>query len=393
MAKTQEKVQSLYSDIHGAVSGLEVRMKTVTEIANNNVTKISQLEACQGRMASLLDDNKRLVQELQIMQGLVQKVSQQASHNTSQVLDLTARGMEQNLLFHGIDNTLEIEDAKAETPMYSYRERCKYSVLNFLQETMNINLDPEDIWKAHRTGATKPGKVRPIVTKVSYSAKDLIMEKLSVLKGQKNQKTQQTYFISEQIPDGVSENRKQVASRLKVLKEKNEQKPKEERSHLQVTGGKILVNGEVDTPLITTPQPSHLFLSKEAQDRVDVIQTRMIETETETIKNSEFRALALQVSSLQEVQDAYIAVAQRYPSTDHIMLGYALKEQGLKHGFCDDREYGAGLRIKNLIFEQKSRDTAVFVLCKYGGVHLGFSRFAAIESVANKAINMLKAIL
>lgn len=87
-----------------------------------------------------------------MLQGLVQKISQQATHMSTQILDLTKRGMEQNLILHGVDNTLEIEDAKAETPMFKPREGPKYTALEFLHSVLKVDLEPQDIWKAHRTG-------------------------------------------------------------------------------------------------------------------------------------------------------------------------------------------------------------------------------------------------
>lgn len=75
------------------------------------------------------------------------------------------------------------------------------------------------------------------------------------------------------------------------------------------------------------------------------------------------------------------------------MLGYALKEnQLLRSGFCDDKEYGAGTRLRKLIYEEKSKDTAVFVVRKYGGLHLGFNRFQTIENLAKMAIQMLNSV-
>lgn len=119
----------------------------------------------------------------------------------------------------------------------------------------------------------------------------------------------------------------------------------------------------------------------------------MVETQPKYIRNSEFIALATKMSTVQQVQQAYVAAAQRYPSSDHIMMAYALKEnEQLKVGSCDDREYGAGAKLHNVLFEHKARNTAIFVLRKYGGVHLGFNHFGIIENVAKKAINMLKDI-
>lgn len=154
---------------------------------------------------------------------------------------------------------------------------------------------------------------------------------------------------------------------------------------------KILVDGELDQMEVTTPQPSQLFLGAEEQNKVDQLQPLLVQTEPESAKNSQFIALAAKAFSVEEVKRFYIAVAQRYPAADHCIMAYALKEKDkLKSGFCDDREFGAAIRIRKMIFEQKSKDTVVFVVRKYGGVHLGFERFQIIEEIAKKAINLLK---
>lgn len=352
---------------------------------------MATLEKKTETITKLLDDSKRLLQELQVMQGLVHKLSKKSDQNSLQILDVTKRGMEQNLIIQGIDDEIETQDPKREQPMFTTRERCKYSVLNFLKTEMNIDLAIEDIWKAHRTGVRKPNRVRPMIVKLSYAAKDLIMEKMSLLKGRKNPKTEQSFFISEQIPEGIIETRKQNSIRLNHLQEQNEKKPKENRSKIQVINDKILVDDKLDEPEVKTPQPSELFVDKNTQEKVDWLQSKIIETEPITVKNSQFTGLAIKVHSIQEVKHAYLGVVQRYPAADHVMLAYALKEQGtLKHGGCDDREYGASSRMKKVMFENKTKNTAIFVLRQYGGVHLGFKRFKTIEGVAKEAINAFK---
>lgn len=221
-------------------------------------------------------------------------------------MDLTKCGMEQNLVIHWVDNSIKETDAKAETPMFkSTKERCKQDVLNFFKQEMRVDLEAEDIWKAHRTGLYKQNKVRPMVVKLSYAAKDLVMENLGELKGKKNCKTDQVFFISEQIPEGISELRKQTAAQAKKLKEMNEAKPQHEQK-IQILQNKIIIDGEVDKPLVMTPQPSDLFPDIEVQKQVDAIQAKMIETSVHKTKNSEFQALAVKVHSIQEVQQAYV---------------------------------------------------------------------------------------
>lgn len=324
------------------------------------------------------------------MQGIIQKVSQQTVTNSDQLMDLTRRGMEQNLIIHGADNTIEIEDGKRESPMFNRKERCHHSALKFFKEVMNLDLEIMDIWKAHRTGQFKPDKIRPLIVKVSYQAKDLIMDNITCLKDKCNPTTKQKYFVGEQVPEGISEVRKQVSNQVKTLRDQNDKKPKDERDRIQVINNQILINDKLQQPEISPPTPSELFLDNDTQATIDRLQTELMETEPEVLRNSKFIGLAAKANSLDKVRKLYTAVYQRYPAADHAMMAYALKEgHQVKSGSCDDREFGAGNRLKKLIFEAKAKDTVLFVLRKYGGVHLGFQRFAAIENVAKAALAML----
>lgn len=214
------------------------------------------------------------------------------------------------------------------------------------------------------------------------------MEHIGSLKGKKNSKTEQVFFISEQIPEGIIENKKQMSDRMKILKEANEKK--EPKDKIQIINDKILVNDELDIPEIITPQPSELFVDPQTQKEVNQLQAKMIETEPITVKNSQFIGMALKVHSMKDVQNAYFGVMQRYPAADHTILAYALKDKGrLKQGGCDDGEHGASSRIKKNIFEEKARNTAVFVLRSFGGVHIGFERFKAIDQITKQAIQLL----
>lgn len=390
LAKTTARTQELHTDIHGKVGGLLVQLNSLSGKASANELKITQMEASQKRILSLLEDNKRLRQELLMMQGVVQKLSQQSKHNANNLLDLTKRGMEQNLVLHRVDDQVERSDPKRKEPMFKLKERPKQDAINFFTTVMNLDITTEDVWKAHRISPYKQDKVRPMVVKLSYPAKDLIMEHLSTLKGQKNPSTKQVYFISEQVPDGITEVKKQTSARVKTLQDANATKPDHEKDKIQVFQDKVLVNGVLDVPEVQPPQPAQLFLDVEAQSRVDVIQSKMMETDPVTVKNSEFRALALKVHSIQEVNDAYIAAAQHFPSADHIMVAYAFKQDHkLFHGACDDREFGASAKIKNTPFENQAKNTAIFIIRKYGGIHLGTERFRTISEVALQALNML----
>lgn len=185
------------------------------------------------------------------------------------------------------------------------------------------------------------------------------------------------------------EAKKKVSSRLKTLNETNKELPNAEKKQITAQNDKILVNGIIDEQEISTPQPSDLFLDSESQKVVDDINKKFAMTDTTTVKNSSFVALALEVKLIEQVRVAYIAAAQRFASMDHIMMAYGLKEnETIKMGSCDDSEHGSSAVIRRAMAKEKARNMAVFVIRRYGGLHLGMDRFTTIETIAREAIKL-----
>lgn len=76
---------------------------------------------------------------------------------------------------------------------------------------------------------------------------------------------------------------------------------------------------------------------------------------------------------------------------DHVMMAYQVKEgEQVKFGSCDDNEHGGGGCISKWLYTQRLRDIAVFVVRRYGGLHLGFDRFKLIEGAASSAVQILR---
>lgn len=377
------RMDNLYSDIHGAVSGLKPTQNQLEDSVKFSSAKIETLEQNQSKIVQLMNDMKKLTQDVQLMKEMFQKHSQKLQSLEKSVLDLTRRGMEQNLVFHGI--------AEVKSESTDEKEDCKESVAEFLQANLQVEIDTNEIWKAHRSGQKRSGRDRVIITKVSYAAKEVIMQNVTKLKGKLNANNQKI-FINEQIPEGISEIRKQVADRLKVLRTENEAKPKDQRKQIRAVNDKILIDEEVVEPEVQTLEPADLFMDSTEQRIVKALNQKIKETKPVSVKNSQFIGLAAKVHSVEEMNHLYKAVALRFPSVDHIMAAYGFKEENgkVKTGNCDDGEFGGSNIIKQTMKTAKVKDTAIFVVRKYGGVHLGFDRFATIEKMTKEALKLLR---
>lgn len=111
------RMDNLYTDIHGAVEGILPRV-------NEMSAKISVHEENQKKVIQLMGDMKKLSRDVDLMKDLFQKHSSKLQGLEKSVLDLTRRGMEQNLVFHGVT------EFQSENPRE--KEDCKEVVVDFL---------------------------------------------------------------------------------------------------------------------------------------------------------------------------------------------------------------------------------------------------------------------
>lgn len=102
--------------------------------------------------------------------------------------------------------------------------------------------------------------------------------------------------------------------------------------------------------------------------------------------------LSVEVKSLGDTLNAYKAVMQRFPFMDHVPMAYNFKDQNsniVKYGSCDDMEYGGGAALARFLYENRIRNVAVFVVRRYGRIHLGVDRFRIISQAARDAVKLL----
>lgn len=374
------KSDNLHSDIHGVTDGILAKIRNFEELHTGYEAKMEHLEQTQKRMANLLAENKKMAGDLLTAQGLLQRYSQKIRTMEGKILDLTRRGMEQNVVIHGLEEKPKPNE-----------EDCFATVLEFTDKFLGINLDEADVWKVYRFGKLRKDRARPMFVKLSYYGKDNVMDHVSALKGRKNHHGQ-SYFVSEQVPEGIVENRKQIAQRVGVLKAKEAKKPPTQQQEVRIMGEKIVVGGNVDRPLVSTPQPNELFPSMEEQSKINGLNSKIKETLPSYEKNSSFVGLAVETKSIEEVNLAYKAVVQRYPYMDHVMMGYRVTtpDGEILHGGCDDTEYGGGSCVENQLYAMKQNNIATFVVRRYGGIHLGVDRFQTIRAMTSMAVKILR---
>ncbi len=359
------KFDNLHTVIFNPIEGIKPRLEGVSTDVEDHQERIEQLEA----------ENVSLRRDVDILKGLAQKQSVELNDLRMKLDDQTARSMKKNIIIRGI-----VVDKEEGAVNY------KTVAVSFLTDTLGLeSVDVKEIYVAHEMG-------NDIIIKVSYDLKEQIFAKVfaGALTNKKNSKDGK-YFVSEQLPESMQEAKRQARRESQALKVKYDDQYKDDpagKPKVTVKRNRVYVNNELQKPLVVPPEPNDLFPSEDEQKKIDKV--RVQESGVQGEKGSSFWAVAVKASNAPEVRRAYVKMRQTYPSATHIMAAYKFEQNGtVFYGYQDDKEFGGSHKIAECIDNSNKMGVAVFVMRKYGGVHIGKSRFEHITFCANEALGLL----
>lgn len=352
--------EDTFQEITGRLTGVE----------NNIVDLHAEAQGIATQINDLSQKYEKTNQDIGLLKGFSDKFEKQFTQLASKSAALAARSMDKNLMITGIP---ELK-----------KENCKESVRLFLRDKMNIKVDTSEIKFAYRQGKFTQGKTRVMITKVSRDLKEFILSKKGRLR-QLQQDTGEAYYVNIQLPEAIVAERKALQYELQRIKKFNKtQQQDEDKLQYHVKSNQLYVENQLQEQEVFPPRPTELFTSPKEQEVLDDMLMGMSQPKTKG--GSVFVGFAIPVQTLQDVNRAYRKVRQMYPSYDHVMMAYKIKDFS---GYQDDGEHSAGIKLHALILERKKSRLAIFVARNFGGINLGPIRFSYILQVANQAIDRL----
>ena len=123
----------------------------------------------------------------------------------------------------------------------------------------------------------------------------------------------------------------------------------------------------------------------DAQEKAKMDKLTLGKSDMVNEKGSIFTAYAVVSTLLTEICRAYCKVRSMYTSGDHVVVAYHLDGQKGGH---DDDEYAASNHLQQIL-NQTDKNLAIFMVCVFGGVHIGAKCFTIIEKLAREAIAKL----
>ena len=159
-----DSIEKFVNKINTKVENLEIKVNSistkVTEVEKSSEFINKEFEDTKKKLKNAEDEMKQINNKCKDFEKKVETLETQAQTLETKTDDLEARGLRENLLFHGIPE--------------SANEKCEMVVKQFIGEKLRI-LQDVTLDRAHRLGKPRNGKVRPIVVKFHYySERELV---------------------------------------------------------------------------------------------------------------------------------------------------------------------------------------------------------------------------
>lgn len=354
----KNKHTELDQDIHG-----DGGINDLLEEARATIGE-TQADVCSTQ--ELLQDN---VKTIQMLTSVVLKQNQQLNSLQSEVDDLKARSMRENILIHNVpeDDSQGVRNAAVKA-----------------LARVNIDISSTEFDRIHRLGPVRSDKSsRPIVAKPhKFRETDRL---LNVDKRGLNRKTQP--WISPQYPEQIREARIQLSM---IAEEKKKLSP---NVKIKINHTTLLVNNSIVKPSLTPPSPAEI-LTLEKQEKEELKNIKFVKGAQVNTKSSSFVAQATHVKNLNQVRNAYKATMldPAAAQATHNIAAYILP--GGSSGYCDDRDYGLGRRalqvMQSLNSKQQQLGIAIFISRQYGGTKLGTQRFDIVRDITTEVCKKLQ---
>ena len=312
-----DKMESAYQELLARVDNAESSMAC----ASDNTRRISALES----------QVEKLTNDVAALKGFVQVQDSNLQECKKKVVDLTARSMMNNITISGLMGDKKGSEGEP--------ENCKATVLKFMRNELQMEVEDNEIEVAHRVGKPLENKPRLMVVRCVFALKNRIFGYTKNLKGIQNANGD-FYSVKQQLPEPLLSERIQREERMREIIKSNDQLPEEQQHRkvlVQIKNRVLYINKVPQKQnFIQVPTVQEVF-NATLEEQVRMEELEFTSSNQVTDKGSIFRAHTLKTHNSKDIRLAYKKIKLLYPESHHIMLAYRVKTYV---GFNDDEEYG-----------------------------------------------------
>ena len=342
--------------VQNDLKGINDRLCIVEDSVENCVADISLVNC----------DTVTLKDEVTVLREIVCKQQVEIRSLQERTLDLQARSMRCNLLFHNIPETKN--------------ENCE-TILH--KQLKSFGLENIKIERTHRLGQqiATPKNPRPIIAKFSDTDCTAILSRVP-----KKHPGDGGLRVTRQFPLEYREKRNkmwEVADSYKKLDNNCKTRI--------TTEGKLFVNGQLHKEKWVKPDVRSILEITGAEKNNLLEKNSQYEGTTIIERGCSFVASVTEVQTLDDARRAYQAFLVRPGrlAARHnigVYRLYSRETAKTEEDWCDDDDHGAGRFLKNLLHQKNLTNIAVFLSRGTDGTHLGSRRFHLMQQAVESAL-------
>ena len=229
--------------------------------------------------------------------------------------------------------------------------------------------------------------------KCSPSFRGKIDKHKNLLVNKFDELSQMHYSIRPHLPDAHYAVRQKFNDKVKSIIKDNESKAENEKVKFHFRGMEFFID---DFKIVdkVNPPPLHAICQLSLDERQQLDLLTFFESAIKEEHCSKFQAFAIMVFGPDFLNKAYLKMRKDHLNASHVCLAYKYNEEGLNspalHGSCHDGEYLADICLLETLMKAKINNAAVFVVRRYGGVHIGGKCLTLIQQTAREAFDKLR---
>ena len=368
----QQQHYSLKEEVSGH-GGIKSQLTELQEYCGNQEDRLKQLE----------DENKALKKELTIVKNILIHTNHKVDNNESQIVDLKARSMNQNILIHDIVETPS-ENLSAKISEL-FDEKLGVSNVRFAnihRMGKPVEKKPSNDTSANDAGASasaaKLPRPRIIVARLTNpDTRQSILTKASQLGSDLD------FRVTGQYPEEMRDAR----TRLWHVKEQYDSK----KVPCEIKGSKLVLkkSGSVYHEKVSLPSAELLLTAADPDVQKKLENIPVFEGDVFRDRGNYIASFASQISSYKDVSNFSLKVLssdKAVPANSNVLVYHFKDSEGTDHeGWSNDREFGAGLDILKYTKTQGCENFAV-ILSRKVGEHLGYKRHQIFQANAYSAV-------
>ena len=113
-------------------------------------------------------------------------------------------------------------------------------------------------------------------------------------------------------------------------------------------------------------------LSSKEKENLDLLQ--FTESDWLEERGSKFKAFVTTAQSIEHIDNCYLKMKKDFMTASHVCMGYRIDDAESSipvQGAVSDGEHQADVKLISTMFRSGINNIAVFVVRRYGGIHIG----------------------